>query len=202
MKPRVDITGQKFGSWTALEYVGKKYWKCQCSCGSIVNVDGSKLRSGKTQGCRSCGHRKYDTGTYGSRLYNIWNNIKQRCTNHNTPAYKWYGAKGIEISNEWSSDFEVFKEWSIANGYNINMTIDRIDPRLGYNSNNCQWLTLSDNSKKSQLERGVSPISQSGERNVSWNLYKKKYDLTINAKYYGSYHTVEAAVFDRDYILC
>lgn len=64
-----DITGQVFGKLTAIECVGKPqgkktyYWKCQCSCGKVVEVDGASLRSGNT---KSCGCGKYD----GFKKYN------------------------------------------------------------------------------------------------------------------------------------
>lgn len=48
-----DMTGEVFGEWTVLEYYGKSYWKCQCTCGTIKNVSVFHLRSGRT---KSCGH--------------------------------------------------------------------------------------------------------------------------------------------------
>ena len=52
-----------------------------------------------------------------TRLYNIWTHIKQRCTNPNDDAYKNYGGRGINICEEWSSNFSNFYEWrDIRNG--------------------------------------------------------------------------------------
>ena len=43
---------------------GKTYhWKCECECGNIAIVDGTRLRSGNT---KSCGCGKYD----GFKKYN------------------------------------------------------------------------------------------------------------------------------------
>ena len=52
-KPRIDLTGQQFGRWTALEYIKPGKWKCQCSCENhtIKLVEGRNLRSGKTLSC-------------------------------------------------------------------------------------------------------------------------------------------------------
>lgn len=44
MTKRIDLTGQKFGEWTVIEYVGDSKWKCKCSCGTEKNVDGYDLR--------------------------------------------------------------------------------------------------------------------------------------------------------------
>lgn len=54
----IDITGQKFGELTVLEYAGNKKWKCQCSCGRIKLVNGRELRNGSTKTCGS-EHPKY-----------------------------------------------------------------------------------------------------------------------------------------------
>lgn len=56
-----DLTGMKFGELTAIEIVDStpngKVWKCECSCGNVVNVVSVRLLSGKT---KSCGHIKYE----------------------------------------------------------------------------------------------------------------------------------------------
>lgn len=48
-----DLTGQTFGEWEVLEYLGESYWKCQCSCGEIREVHSAELRNGNS---KSCGH--------------------------------------------------------------------------------------------------------------------------------------------------
>lgn len=49
-----DLTDQKFGEWTALEYVGDRKWKCRCSCGKIQINDTSALLRGLTTRCLDC----------------------------------------------------------------------------------------------------------------------------------------------------
>ena len=53
-----DITGNKYGHLTVLEYVGKdnsrkSLWKCKCDCDAetLIITRGSDLRSGKTISC-------------------------------------------------------------------------------------------------------------------------------------------------------
>lgn len=53
---RKDLTGQRFGRLTVLEYAGaakngNACWKCQCDCGNIKVVDGYRLRKGTTTSC-------------------------------------------------------------------------------------------------------------------------------------------------------
>lgn len=68
--------------------------------------------------------------------------MKQRCYNRNNPAYQYYGGKGIQICAPWLNDFMAFKEWSLNDGYNENLSIDRIDPSAGYSPDNCRWVTM------------------------------------------------------------
>lgn len=50
-KPRIDLTEQKFGRWTAKYYVKPGKWHCICDCGKEKDVEGRNLRSGKTLSC-------------------------------------------------------------------------------------------------------------------------------------------------------
>ena len=65
-------------------------------------------------------------GMSHTRLHNIWLTMRQRCEKPNCSTYHKYGAKGLRVCEEWSS-FEVFRNWAYANGYDENLTIDRID---------------------------------------------------------------------------
>ena len=52
----------------------------------------------------------------GTRLYKIWDNMKQRCMNPNFPNYKHYGKRGITVCEEWK-DFLNFLSWAERSGY-------------------------------------------------------------------------------------
>ena len=82
------------------------------------------------------------------RLYTIFNNMKQRCYNPNNPDFRRYGGRGIEINDDWLKSFANFEIWALKNGYDDKMTIDRIKTDMGYNPENCQWITKEENSAK------------------------------------------------------
>ena len=84
-----------------------------------------------------------------TRLYQILSGMKQRCNNPSNQHYRWYGEKGIKVCEEWSGKdgVQMFISWSLENGYNDDLTIDRIDSSKDYCPENCRWVSRSFNSQ-------------------------------------------------------
>lgn len=80
-------------------------------------------------------------GMRRTKLYNKWCSMKERCENPHNKSYKHYGGKGIKVCNEWSTSFKNFMEWATCNGYQEDLTIDRIDNLKGYEPSNCRFVT-------------------------------------------------------------
>ncbi len=157
-----DLTGQKFGKLTVIERDGstaynKALWRCRCDCGNETFVVGSHLISGNTRSCGcSIKERAIErNGIHlhsGTRLYNIWKNMRQRCNNENVPCYRFYGGKGVSVCAEWEN-YTNFEKWAFSNGYQDDLTIDRIDGDGNYEPNNCRWVTMVMQSRNTSRNR-------------------------------------------------
>lgn len=105
-------------------------------------------------------------GLKDTRLYHIWFGMKARCYNANSENYKHYGGRGIKICDEWKNDFMKFYNWAIRNGYDDELSIDRINVDGNYEPTNCRWATASEQAKNRR-------------KNMLMNLTYKNKTMTI-----------------------
>lgn len=164
-----DLTGLIIGKLTVIKISKQgnyyeKEWLCQCSCGNIKNVKHKGLTSKTTLscGCLQIEHvvnMNKETKTIhnlsNSRIYKIWQMMKDRCLNSNNKDYINYGDRGIAVCEEWL-DFNNFHIWSIKNGYNEILTIDRINNNKGYCPENCRWETRKIQSNNTRRNRYIT----------------------------------------------
>ena len=146
-----DLTGQRFGMLTVVKRINspdgckKVLWLCQCDCGNTTESSTSNLKSGKSESC-GCVRTKHNGK--GTRFYRIWSGMKDRCHNPKSKYWSRYGGRGIKVFAEWRNDFSAFRDWALGNGYQKDLTIDRIDNDKGYSPSNCQWITREENAQK------------------------------------------------------
>ena len=148
-----NLVGKKFGRLTVLEFVptedAHSVWLCRCDCGNFKSVRKNQLI---TKHVKSCGCLVPDTnkslntkhGKSRTRLYRIWNHMKDRCYNPANKRYKNYGGRGILVCDEWLNDFVAFRNWALSHGYADTLSIDRLDVNGNYEPNNCRWATTKE----------------------------------------------------------
>lgn len=159
----IDLTGKRFNKLLVLERTEKvkgqkPHWICKCDCGNKTIVSSTNLKRGQT---KSCGCKRYESknikhGMTGTRIYNIWFSMRQRCYYAKNRCYNTYGAEGKTVCDEWKDNFQAFYDWAMANGYQDNLSIERIDNSKGYSPDNCKFATTIEQANNKRNNRWIT----------------------------------------------
>lgn len=158
------LNGKKFGRLTVLnDDMGGSCCFCICDCGKTTITKKYSLTSGKTKSC-GCLRReasaqratKHNGAT--DPLYHVLNVMHQRCENPKSRDFKWYGAKGVTVCDEWAlSNYPAFRSWAMNTGYQPGLTIDRVDPAGNYCPENCRWITIQEQQRNRRKPKEGGP---------------------------------------------
>lgn len=154
-----NLLGQQFGRLTVIKLTderrnGHVMWLCRCTCGNQVLVRGSCLING---GSRSCGNH------YRVLLtpeYRAWKKLKSRCSNRNSPIYKYYGGRGITVCKRWLESFENFYEDIGPKPKGRALSLDRIDNDGNYEPGNCRWADQSTQNRNRRSRLQMERLAQ------------------------------------------
>jgi hypothetical protein len=120
----------------------------------------------------------------------------RRCYDPTHNRYYCYGANGITICDTWLNDFQEFVEWSLSNGYDDDLSIDRKDCLKPYEPENCRWIEKN----KQSANRGTFRNNKAGVSGVC-SYHGNKYRAYITRggtrKHLGVFETLEQAVEAR-----
>lgn len=122
------------------------------------------------------------------RLRSIYYGMKQRCYNTNRSNYKYYGGRGIVVCDEWRDNFQAFYDWSMANGYADDLTIDRIDTNGNYSPDNCRWASFKEQAFNKR------PWSNTSVAGVTYDEVNRRYRVYLRSRYLGSRRSLQEAI--------
>ncbi len=195
-------SGQRLGECIYLhdtKMVGKErhaIFICRCEKGFEARISHVKSKAIRSCGCTSKSVKHRMTG---HPMFRRWRLIKERCYSENREIYKRYGARGITMCDEWRNDFMAFYDYMInLPNYDLSLTIDRINGKIGYVPGNVRWATR----QVQAANRLLNKNSKSGYTGVYYIDSIKKYKSQIKARgiyyYLGCYSDIKGAVNARN----
>jgi len=191
----LNLSGLKFGRLIAKNIVGltkdkRCLWLCVCDCGNTKICTSKNLKDGCT---KSCGCLKKETdikngkankkhGYKGTRTYNIWRDMLDRCKNEKNISYKNYGGRGIKVCDRWDisegGSFENFIKdmGEIPKG----LTIDRIDNNGNYCPENCKLSTRKQQSRNTRKNHLIT----FGGKTQCLSAWAEEYNICLQTLWY------------------
>lgn len=170
-----------------------------CDCGTQFTTQTRYVKSEKVKNCPTCS-RSNAQKTHGLSkhpIYKSYIDMKRRCLSKTSEKYEDYGGRGITICEEWLKDFLTFYNWSIKNGWAINLTIDRKNVDSNYTTTNCRWIDKrSQAHNKRQYKNnttGYGGVTRKGDKFLARAATWDKKRITL-----GTFQTAEEAAKTRD----
>jgi hypothetical protein len=156
-----DLVGQRFHMLLVLQRAGSDrknaLWRVRCDCGNERVFTTARIKSRQRASCGCLGNARPNLrhGMSGTPIHEKWLSMRKRCSNPSDSGWWQYGGKGIRVCQEWDSSFEAFLAWSLANGYEPGLDIDRIDPTGNYEPANCRYITPFENRSRTRRVKRV-----------------------------------------------
>lgn len=135
------------------------------------------FKNGLRARCKDC-----NAADRAVSLKGTWKGMIARCHEPRSSSYRNYGAKGIQVCDEWRKSYDAFVRDMGERPKGC--TLDRIDPAKDYTPENCRWADLKTqgenrrNVKKIEFQgRTQTPASWAAEYGLTKATLKSRLDL-------------------------
>lgn len=162
----LQLLGKKIGRLLVIERApnnkhGQTQWKCLCDCGSVITTSGNSLSRNHAHscGCYRLDQLRKKIVKHGNSpragktpTYRAWKAMRDRCLSNGQYARN-YAERGISVCERWAQSFENFLAdmGDRPNG----TTLDRIENDIGYQLNNCRWVTRKEQTRNRRNTLGT-----------------------------------------------
>ncbi len=167
---------EKYGRLTIIKEIesvwNRRYFKCQCECWNIKNIQMGHFRWWHIISCWCYAKEKQKEQWKKSvlnmiatltthwmsrtRFYRIYNALNNRCNYLKYPEFKYYWWRWIK--NKWNS-FENFRDdmyesylKHCEDFWEKETTIDRINSNWNYCKENCRWATYKEQNENKRVK--------------------------------------------------